>query len=72
MAKYGVSHTELMDSVWYVVKAVNAMKLWYITYPLDHEKQIEIVHNFKEKVPLGLMFVLMQLIAFLFGYTSQW
>jgi hypothetical protein len=53
MMEYGVSHTELMDSVWYVVKAVNAMKQWYITYPLDYEKQKEIVHNFKEKSSVG-------------------
>ena len=53
MAKYGVSHTELMDSVWYVVKAVNAMRQWYITYLLDDEKQKEIVHNFKAKSSVG-------------------
>jgi len=34
MAKYGVSPTELMDSVWHVVEAVNGMKQWYITYSL--------------------------------------
>ena len=53
MAKYSVSHTELMDSVWYVVKAVNALKQWYITYPFDHKTQKEIVHNFKAKSSVG-------------------
>ena len=47
MTKYGVSHTELMDNVWYVVEAVNAMKQWYIMYPLDHKKQKDAL-SFKE------------------------
>jgi len=38
MAKHGVFHTELLDSVWYVVEAVNAMKQWCVTYPLEREK----------------------------------
>lgn len=38
MAKHNVSHFIFMDSVWYVVEAVYAVKEWYIMCPLDHEK----------------------------------
>ena len=49
MAKYGVSHSEVMNSVWYVVEASNQMKDWYITYPENHEDQLRISKEFHDK-----------------------
>jgi hypothetical protein len=42
MVKYGVSHTEMLNSVWYVAEAVNSKKEWYISYPMDHNEQLKI------------------------------
>ena len=37
--KYSVSHTEMMGSGWCMFKAVNEVKEWYITNPLDDQVQ---------------------------------
>jgi hypothetical protein len=50
MVKYGVSHTEMLNSVWYVVEAVNQKKEWYINYPKDHNEQLKIAAEFKQRV----------------------
>jgi len=49
MVKYGVSHTEMLNSVWYVVEAVNNKKEWYICYPMDHNEQLKIAAEFMAK-----------------------
>ena len=49
MAKYGLSHTETMYSVWYVVESTNKLAEWYITYPGDKDIQKRIAAEFKEK-----------------------
>ena len=48
MSKYGVSHTEVLNSVWYVVEASNKKKEWYIEYPQSHEQQLPISAEYKE------------------------
>ncbi len=39
MTMYGVSHTEVLESVWYVVEATNKVEEWFIVYPSDHDVQ---------------------------------
>ena len=47
MGKYGISHSEVMESVWYVVDAVNTVEEFTIEYPESAEKQEEIAQEFK-------------------------
>ena len=47
MAKYDVSHTELVDLVWYIVKAVNGLTKLFIGYPTDHAEQKNIADSFR-------------------------
>ena len=35
MGKYGISHTEVLNSVWYVVEAINSLAEFFIEYPSD-------------------------------------
>ncbi len=49
MAKYGVSHSEVMNSVWYVVEATNSRIDWYISYPDSREEQLKIADEFRVK-----------------------
>jgi hypothetical protein len=55
MPQYGLSHTEVLDSVWYVVESTNKVEAWYwyITYPTDHNEQIRIAYEFKAKSGVG-------------------
>ena len=46
---YCVSHTEVINSVWFVVEATNKMKEWYIEYPQNHNEQHKIAADFKDK-----------------------
>jgi hypothetical protein len=48
MVKYGISYAALNDSVWYVVDAINCLKEFHISYPVDHEKQLQIAAKFCE------------------------
>jgi hypothetical protein len=45
MSSYGISHTEVFESVWYVVDAVNAS--FNINYPRNHDEQKKIAAEFK-------------------------
>ena len=47
MPMYGVSHTEVLESVWYVVEATNKVEEWFIVYPSDHNVQHNIAAEFK-------------------------
>ncbi len=47
MGKCGISHSEVMESVWYVVDAVNTVEEFTIEYPGSAEKQEEIAQEFK-------------------------
>jgi hypothetical protein len=39
MVNYGISHTEVLSSVWMVVKAVNKHAPLFIEYPANHENR---------------------------------
>jgi hypothetical protein len=46
MSSYGISHTELFESVWYVVDAINKTTSFDIKYPQNHEEQKKIAADF--------------------------
>ena len=46
MVKFGVSHSSVFESVWIVVKAVNALSAMKILYPSDVEMQKKIASGF--------------------------
>lgn len=48
MTTFGVSHTDAIDSCWYVVDAVNTHPSLKIVYPDDHEVQHAIAHGFSQ------------------------
>jgi hypothetical protein len=45
---YGISHTDVMDSVWHIVEAVNNYSKFAIEYPSSVEEQEEIVAGFQK------------------------
>ena len=47
MGKYGISHSEVMESVWYVVVAVNTVEEFAIEYPESADEQERIAQEFK-------------------------
>jgi hypothetical protein len=47
MAKYGISHSEVLASVWYVVEAVNSLRELFIQYPSGKEEQQQIANGFR-------------------------
>jgi hypothetical protein len=47
MSSYSISHTELFESVWYVVDAINKTTSFDIKYPQHHEEQKKIADDFK-------------------------
>jgi hypothetical protein len=47
VGKYGVSHTEMMESVWYIVKAVNTVAEFAIKYPESADEQEKISKEFQ-------------------------
>ena len=49
MVKYGISHTDFFDSVWYVTTAINSCKEFDISYPSSPEEQYKIAEVFKSK-----------------------
>ena len=49
MAKYGVSHTSVFDSVWIVVEAIKNVSDFDIEYPSSHDEQRRIAKEFKQK-----------------------
>ena len=53
MCKYGVSHTEVFRSVWFVVDAVNKVEDFHISYPSTREEQMRIADGFKKKSGAG-------------------
>ena len=48
MTTFGLSHTETLNSCWYVVNAINSLQIFDIAYPADHKKQQEIANAFLE------------------------
>ncbi|KAI2501607.1 DDE superfamily endonuclease [Fragilaria crotonensis] len=53
MTTYGISHTDTMNSVWYVVDAVNRHPRFNIVYPDDHDKQRSIAQGFEKVSSAG-------------------
>ena len=48
MTTYGISHTETLNSYWYVVDAINKHPRFTIKYPEDHNAQHAIARGFHE------------------------
>jgi hypothetical protein len=48
MGKYGISHTQVLDSVWNVVEAINRLRKFFIEYPSDHKEQENIASGFRQ------------------------
>jgi hypothetical protein len=53
VVKFGISHTEVLDSVWFVIKAINKHEEFFIEYPADHEKQKQIASVFHSASSAG-------------------
>ena len=49
MSSFGVGHTDMLDSVWYVVDVVNSCPDFSLTYPNCHQQQQPIAQDFLEK-----------------------
>jgi len=47
MGKYGISYSEMMESVWYVVEAVNTVPEFAIEYPESADEQEKIAEEFQ-------------------------
>ena len=47
MAKYGISHASLFESIWAVVEAVNSCEEFSIEYPASETAQLKIAHEFE-------------------------
>ena len=53
MCKYGVSHTDVFRSVWFLVEAVNKVEEFQTEYPSLHEQQQKlqkVSNNYQELV----------------------
>jgi len=48
MTTYGISHTDAINSCWYVVDAVNSHPNFKIAYPEEHDKQRSIAEGFRQ------------------------
>lgn len=46
MTTYGISHTDTVNSFWFVVEAINRNPNFNIEYPTDHEEQKRIAQGF--------------------------
>jgi hypothetical protein len=53
MGTYEISHTDIMDSVWHVVEAVNDYPQFQITYPSSVGEQEKIVAGFEKASSVG-------------------
>jgi hypothetical protein len=53
MSNYGISHTDVMDSVWHVVHAVNNLPEFKIEYPSFVDEQRRIAADFKRVSGVG-------------------
>lgn len=47
VAKYGIGHTDVFNSVWYVVDAINMHPDMSFSYPESHEEQRKIADGFR-------------------------
>ena len=53
MTTYGISHTDTINSYWFVVDAINRHPAFAIVYPTDHDKQQSIAAGFGEVSSAG-------------------
>jgi hypothetical protein len=53
MTTYGISHTDTINSFWFVVDAINKHPAFKIAYPTDHDKQRSIAAGFLEVSSAG-------------------
>jgi len=53
MTTFGISHSEVFSSLWFVVEAVNNLEDFEIIYPADHIKQRQIADGFLEASAAG-------------------
>ena len=53
MSSFGISHTEVHESVSYVIDAINETEYFSLEYPSSHELQHEIAAGFREKSTVG-------------------
>ena len=53
MGKYGISHSEVMNSVWYVIEAINLVEEFFMSYPSDHQQQKKIADGFRKASGVG-------------------
>jgi hypothetical protein len=49
MTSYCIGYADMINSVWYVVDAINAYSEFQISYPADHEEQQAIAEGFRRK-----------------------
>ena len=70
MTTFGISHSEVFISAWFVVQAVNSLKEFDIIYPANHNKQCEIANGFLKFLRLILGAVLEPLMVFSSGFIS--
>jgi DDE superfamily endonuclease len=50
---HGVSHSEVFDSIWKVIDAINVEPNLAIHFPEDHEEQLQLADDFKKKSQAG-------------------
>ena len=53
ISSFGIGHTDILESVWYVVEAINKYQEFAINYPECHSKQQQIAKDFQEKSSAG-------------------
>jgi hypothetical protein len=53
MTTFGISHSEVFTSAWFVIQAVNTLKEFDIVYPANHNKQREIADGFLDISAVG-------------------
>lgn len=53
LSKYGISHTEMLESVWQVTEAVNTLPEFAIRYPESAEEQRKIAQGFEKVSTVG-------------------
>jgi hypothetical protein len=47
MAKYGISHASVLESIWEVIEAVNSYDEFIIEYPASETAQLKIAREFQ-------------------------
>ena len=53
MTTYGISHTDTINSYWYVVDVINKHPAFVIGHPTDHDKQRSIAAEFSKVSSAG-------------------